>query len=56
MEGKYAESIWKGIKQMSVMDMVSITRKQANKQEHEQKMVSARNKCKFGSNVHNFIV
>ena len=41
---------------MSVMDMASITRKQANKQENEQKVVSVRDKCRFGSNVHNFIV
>ena len=32
------------------------TRKKENKQGNEQKMVSARDKCRFGSNVHNFIV
>ena len=46
----------RGIKQMSMIDMASITGKQANKQENEQKVVSARDKCRLGSNVHNFIV
>ena len=32
------------------------TRKQANKREDKQKVVSMRDKCRFGSNVHNFIV
>ena len=32
------------------------TSEKENKQENEQKVVFARNKCRFGSNVHNFIV
>ena len=39
-----------------MIDMESITGKQANKQENEQKVVFVRDKCRFGSNVHNFIV
>ena len=52
----------RGIKQISIIDMASKeTRKQEtiekpNKQESKQKVVSARDKCRFGSNVHNFIV
>ena len=55
----------RGIKQISMIDMASKeTRKQANKQtkekankqESKQKVVSARDKCRFGSNVDNFIV
>ena len=47
----------RGIKQISMIDMVSKeTRKEANKWESKQKVVSARDKCRFGSNVHNFIV
>ena len=45
---------------MSMIDMASKeTRKKAkkaNKQESKQKVVSARDKCRFGTNVHNFIV
>ena len=46
---------------MSMIDMASIAGKQANKQESKQarrrkKVVSLRDKCRFGSNVHNFIV
>ena len=41
---------------MNVINRASIVGKQANKQENEQKVVSARDKCRFGSNVHNFIV
>ena len=54
---------------MSMIDMASKeTRKKAkkqekkqtnekvNKQENKQKVVSTRDKCRFGSNVHNFIV
>ena len=32
------------------------TSKSVNKQESEQKEVFVRDKCRFGSNVHNFIV
>ena len=32
------------------------TRKKTNKRKVKQKMVSMRDKCRFGSNVHNFIV
>ena len=50
----------RGIKQISMIDMASKeTRKKAkkaNKQESKQKVVSARDKCRFGSNAHNFIV
>ena len=59
----------KGIKQISMIDMASKeTRKQAdkqesqqtnekeNKQESKQKVVSVMEKCRFGSNVHSFIV
>ena len=47
----------RSIKQISMIDMASKeTRKQANKQDSKQKVVSVRDKCKFGSNVHNFIV
>ena len=47
----------RGIKHISLIDMASKeTRKQANKQESKQKVVSARDKCRFGLNVHNFIV
>ena len=31
-------------------------RKQANKQKDKQKVVSARDKCRFGLDVHSFIV
>ena len=41
---------------MSVIEMASIAGKLANKQENEQKVVSTRDRCRFGSNVHNFIV
>ena len=41
---------------MSMIDMASLAGKQANKQENEQKVLSVRDKCRFGSNVHNFIV
>ena len=52
----------RGIKQISMIDMASKEiRKQANKREGRQvrkqtKVVFARKKCRFGSNVHNFIV
>ena len=47
----------RGIKQISMIDIASKeTRKQANKQESKQKVVSARDKYRFGLNVHNFIV
>ena len=59
----------RGIKQISMIDMASKeqeskqtskkseqTSKRANKQESKQKMVSARDKCRFGSDVHDFIV
>ena len=36
----------RGIKQMSMIEMASITGKQANMQENEQKVVSARDKCR----------
>ena len=51
-----------GIKQICTIDMASKeVRKQANKREGKQarkqtKVVSARDKCWFGSNVHSFIV
>ena len=32
------------------------TKEKANKQESKQKVVSAKDKCRFGSNVDNFIV
>ena len=32
------------------------TSRKANKQERKQKMVSVRDKCRFGSDVHDFIV
>ena len=32
------------------------TRKKTNKKKGKQNVVSARDKCRFGSNVHNFIV
>ena len=41
---------------MSMIDMASLAGKQANKQENEQKVLSVRDKCRFGSNVRNFIV
>ena len=47
----------RGIKQISMIDIASKeTRKLANKQESKQKVVSAKNKCRFGSDVHSFIV
>ena len=51
----------RGIKQINMIDMASIAGKQtnkkkANKQGNKQKMVSARDKCRFGLIVHNFIV
>ena len=47
----------RGIKQISMIDMASKEiRKQENKRESKQKVVSERDKCRFGSNVHNFIV
>ena len=51
-----------GIKQISTIDMASKTQEskqtseKTNKQESKQKVVFTRNKCRFGSNVHNFIV
>ena len=55
----------RGIKQISMVDVASTrtrkhankgTRKEKNKQKSKQKMVSARDKFRFGSYVHNFIV
>ena len=52
----------KGIKQISVMGMASKeARKQANKRKDKQKkgkqkVVSAGDKCRFGSDVHSFIM
>ena len=52
----------RGIKQISMIDMASKeTRKQANEREGKQakrqtKVVSTGDKCRFGSNVHNFIM
>ena len=47
----------RGIKQISMIGVVSKeTRKQANKQESKQKVVSTREKCRFGLDVHSFIV
>ena len=53
----------RGIKQISMIDMASKeTRKQANKREGKQARrqtkggVHGRDKCRFGSNLHNFIV
>ena len=52
----------KGIKQINMIDMASMacekanTNKRANKQESTEKVVSARDKCRFRPNVHNFIV
>ena len=46
----------RGIKQMSMIDMASITGKQANMQENEQKVVSARDKFRFRSGIHSFIM
>ena len=51
-----------GINQISMIDMASKaqeskqTSEKANKKESKQNVVSARDKCRFGSNVHNFIV
>ena len=51
-----------GINQISMIDMASKaqeskqTSEKANKKESKQKVVSAKDKCRFGSNVHNFIV
>ena len=51
-----------GIKQISTIDMESKaqeskqTSEKTNKREDKQKVVSMRDKCRFGSNVHNFIV
>ena len=47
----------RGIKQISMIDMASKeTRKQTNKRERKQKVGSTGDKCRFGSNFHNFIV
>ena len=53
----------RGMKQINMIDIASLTcekantqKKRANKQESTQKAVSVRDKCRFGSNVHNFIV
>ena len=52
----------RGIKKISMIDIASKeTRKQANKREankkeSKQNVVFMRDKCRFGSNVHNFIV
>ena len=56
MEGKVQRVYERGTRQMSVIEMASIAGKLANKQENEQKVVSTRDRCRFGSNVHNFIV
>ena len=54
---KMQKAYERGIKQISMIDMASKEiRKQANKRESEQKEVSVRDKCRFGSNAHNFIV
>ena len=68
---KLADKQWKekmqsayegGIKQVSMIDMASKeqeskqTSDKANKQKRKQKVVSAKDKCRFRSNVHNFIV
>ena len=57
------QSAYEGdIKQISMIDMASKeqeskqTNEKENKQESKQKLVFARDKCRFGSNVHNFIV
>ena len=56
MEGKDAKSIWRDIKQISMMGMASKeARKQVNKQEGKQKVVFTRDKYRFGSNVHSFM-
>ena len=47
----------RSIKKISMIDMASKeTRKQANKREGKQKVVSARDECRFELNVQNFIV
>ena len=58
MEGKDA----KGIKWISMISTASKEAKskktstKANKQKSKQKVVSARDKCRFGLDVHSFIV
>ena len=57
MEGKAAKSIWKRHKVDKHDKQESKqTNEKANKQESKQKVVSARDKFWFGSDVHNFIV
>ena len=54
---KIQKAYERGIKQLSTIDMASKeTRKQANKRESKQKVVSARDKCRFGSDGHDFIM
>ena len=57
------QSAYEGdIKQISMIDMASKeqeskqTSEKENKQESKKKVMSARDKCRFGSNVHSFIV
>ena len=57
------QSAYEGdIKQISMIDMASKeqeskqTSEKENKQEIKKKVMSARDKCRFGSNVHSFIV
>ena len=57
MEGKDARAYERGIKQISMIDMASKEiRKQENKRESKQKVVSTGDKCRFGSDVHSFIM
>ena len=63
MEGKCTKSIWKGHEVgkhdrygKHSMRESKHTNKRENKQESTQKVVSARDKCRFGLSVHNFIV
>ena len=56
IEGKDAKSIWNKHKADKHNRHDKQRNNKANKQESKQKVVSARNKYRFGSNVHNFIV
>ena len=62
MKEKMQRTYERGIKQITMIDMVSKeqgskkTSLKANKQENKQRMVSTRDKCRFRSNVNNFIV
>jgi len=54
---KMQRSYERGIKQVHKINMASKeTIKQANKQESKQKVVSTRDKCRFGSDIHDFIL